>query len=483
MVKRYVAAIGVGTMVLVPFTSLRAGGQKEQGTVSDGRTRSSRRSARAATAQGEDREGLRPAKDAVGRSAISGAYTNSDESGIPFERPAQFEGKRLEDLTPKNWRHRQAAAGADPSSARRRSARSLARPARCIGSRTTTPPTAARGSSRIRRTATSRRRRRKARRARRRARGRAARRGPADSCEDRSLYDRCITRGIPGSMMPAIYGNSYAIYQGPGYVAIRYEMINETRIIPLDARPHISPKIREYLGDARGHWEGDTLVVETTNFTDKTRLSRVERAPEADRALHAGRARHGRVVGDLRRSADVDAAVDVRDEADQDRRQPGAVRVRVPRRQLRPAQHPDRRSRGRAGDQGSSRKGHRQGAIERRIPTKANADSTPCVSQVGGPRQVAAAPCDRQSLLHEHAGVGTPEKPLLDQGVEYLVSHKSSSRPHRYCTCLRVKSSPGVSRYSPRTNCLQLRISRSCVDFPFASVMVNHHGRHPTAYP
>ena len=69
-----------------------------------------------------------------------------------------------------------------------------------------------------------------------RRRGAAARgaHGPADSWEDRSYYDRCITRGLPGSMMPAIYGNSYQIHQGPGYVAIHYEMVNETRIIPLD---------------------------------------------------------------------------------------------------------------------------------------------------------------------------------------------------------------------------------------------------------
>ena len=64
-------------------------------------------------------------------------------------------------------------------------------------------------------------------------------RGPADSYEDRSLYDQCITRGLPGSMMPAIYGNSYQIHQAPGFVAIRYEMIHETRIIPLEPREHV----------------------------------------------------------------------------------------------------------------------------------------------------------------------------------------------------------------------------------------------------
>jgi hypothetical protein len=94
--------------------------------------------------------------------------------------------------------------------------------------------------------------------------------GRADSPEDRSMYDRCITRGIPGSMMPAIYGNSYQIVQTPDTIAIRYEMIHETRIIPLDGRPHIPADIHQLLGDPRGHWDGDALVVETTNFTNRT---------------------------------------------------------------------------------------------------------------------------------------------------------------------------------------------------------------------
>jgi hypothetical protein len=81
-----------------------------------------------------------------------------------------------------------------------------------------------------------------------------------------SLYDRCISRGLPGSMMPASYGNSYQIMQTPGYVAIRYEMVHETRIIPLDGRPHAPSAISQYMGNARGRWEGDTLVVETRNL-------------------------------------------------------------------------------------------------------------------------------------------------------------------------------------------------------------------------
>src|SRR4029077_16078421 len=85
-----------------------------------------------------------------------------------------------------------------------------------------------------------------------------------DSYLDFSLYDRCITRGLPGSMLPAIYGDSYHIVQGPGFVAIRYEMIHETRVTPLDRRAHVSSNLRLDMGDARGHWEGNALVVETT---------------------------------------------------------------------------------------------------------------------------------------------------------------------------------------------------------------------------
>jgi hypothetical protein len=92
--------------------------------------------------------------------------------------------------------------------------------------------------------------------------------GRADSWLDRSFYDRCITRGFPGSMMPAIYGNAYDITQAPGVVAIRYEMVHETRVIRLDDSPRNGQ--RSHMGDARGHWEGNTLVVETTNFDPRT---------------------------------------------------------------------------------------------------------------------------------------------------------------------------------------------------------------------
>src|SRR5581483_3260450 len=85
-----------------------------------------------------------------------------------------------------------------------------------------------------------------------------------------SDYDRCITRGVAGSILPVIYGNGLEIVQSPGYVAIRYEMVHDVRIIPTDGRPHINSNIRSYMGDAVGHWEGNTLVVETTNLKGDT---------------------------------------------------------------------------------------------------------------------------------------------------------------------------------------------------------------------
>ncbi len=96
--------------------------------------------------------------------------------------------------------------------------------------------------------------------------------GPLDWTTDFSLYERCITRGILGSTLRVIYGNGAEIAQSPGYVTITYEMIHDTRIIPTDGRPHVSSKIQQYLGNSVGHWEGDELVVETTNFTDRTAI-------------------------------------------------------------------------------------------------------------------------------------------------------------------------------------------------------------------
>jgi hypothetical protein len=109
--------------------------------------------------------------------------------------------------------------------------------------------------------------------------------GPFLGPEDFNLYDRCITRGVVGSLLPVAYGNGLQIFQTPSAVIISYEMVHETRVIPLDARPHVGSRIKMYMGDPRGHWEGNTLVVETTNFTNKTSVGRNGYGPHHSQAL------------------------------------------------------------------------------------------------------------------------------------------------------------------------------------------------------
>jgi hypothetical protein len=214
-----------------------------------------------------------PAKTPWGHPDISGDYTNKDETNTPLERPDEFKGRdprsftqaELDELVKK--RQTQAAAiaggiggaetGAGPTHWYEHLRGTGNRPwlitAPADGKLPPMTPQALKHEAAV-------------------AALNDARNGEgrADSWLDRSTYDRCITRGLPGSMMPAIYGNAYQILQTPDSVVIRYEMIHETRVIPLDGRPHVSKAIRGYLGDARGHWEGNTLVVETTNFTNRT---------------------------------------------------------------------------------------------------------------------------------------------------------------------------------------------------------------------
>jgi hypothetical protein len=117
---------------------------------------------------------------------------------------------------------------------------------------------------------------------RRRDAAAAARKRPAAGPEDRTLGERCITFGTPS--LRAGYNSYYQILQTPGYVVILMEMAHDARIIPLDGRPHPPSAIREWMGDSRGHWEGDTLVVDTTNYapqgfqaTSSAKLHVVER--------------------------------------------------------------------------------------------------------------------------------------------------------------------------------------------------------------
>jgi hypothetical protein len=108
-----------------------------------------------------------------------------------------------------------------------------------------------------------------------------------DSYEFMSVWDRCITRGIPGSMFPTVYNNFYQIHQAPGYVVIVYEMIHDARVIPLDGRPHAGAPIRLWMGDSRGRWEGDTLVVETSNFNSKGMVALAAAAGRINRLPHS----------------------------------------------------------------------------------------------------------------------------------------------------------------------------------------------------
>jgi hypothetical protein len=97
-------------------------------------------------------------------------------------------------------------------------------------------------------------------------------RGLPASYTDFTNYDRCLTRGLVGSIVPVIYGNGTQIVQAPGVVVIRNEMIHEARVIPIDGSAHAGSGVQMWMGDSRGRFEGDTLVIETTNFTNRTGL-------------------------------------------------------------------------------------------------------------------------------------------------------------------------------------------------------------------
>jgi hypothetical protein len=213
-----------------------------------------------------------PPKTAWGDPDLQGVWTSDDFYGIPFERPAEYGNRKF--LTDEEYAARaketdllatSVQAGVYPNAgywARQKGVDAKAVPtnwtefARRAPRQTSLvvdppngriPPLTAYGESV-------------------RAAVAAARKPRPESWLDISLYDRCITRGVAGSMFPVIYGNGSEIVQAPGLVAIRYEMIHETRIIPLDGRPHAPAAIRTYMGDPRGHWEGNTLIVESTNF-------------------------------------------------------------------------------------------------------------------------------------------------------------------------------------------------------------------------
>jgi hypothetical protein len=215
-----------------------------------------------------------PPRTPWGHPDLQGTYSNDDETGTPMERPAQFAGKRQEELTAEEFaalvkeRNEAFVRGVEGTEF----AGGLRPPAHLIFDTferknrrawlVVDPP-----DGRIPALTEE---------ARRRPRApggvstNANPNGPFNSWLDMGLYDRCITRGIPASMMPAGYGSYYRIVQSPDSVALTYEMIHETRVVPFGTHPRVSASIRQFLGDARAWWEGDTLVVETRNFPAET---------------------------------------------------------------------------------------------------------------------------------------------------------------------------------------------------------------------
>jgi len=205
---------------------------------------------------------------------ISGLFTTDDELGVPFERPAQFGDRQF--VTADEFAQRQSQSERQDEADRE--AFVAPRPQQAggpVGGGTGPPGHWLERGKPSRRTSlvidppdgripflNDEARRRGAIAAMRTPKG-INFAGP----EDLDKYDRCITRVFPHVIFPTIYDNTSQIVQGPGYVSIRYEMIHDARVIPLDKGPHISSKIRSYFGDSRGYWDGDTLVVDVTNFS------------------------------------------------------------------------------------------------------------------------------------------------------------------------------------------------------------------------
>jgi len=208
-----------------------------------------------------------------GDPVLEGTFTSRDMGGIPMERPEQYGNREL--LTPEEFRER-ATGGPTGFSAlvtqqdNEDRLQLSALDSTEVGSRTfgytsyiiepengRTPALTEEGQ-----------RRQEAMRAR-------SSNGPYYTTEDFSYYDRCISRGVTGSILPSLYGDAMRIIQSPTEVAISYEMLHDTRIIPLDGRAPADSKVHQYMGSSVGHWEGDTLVVETTNLTDELRVGRM----------------------------------------------------------------------------------------------------------------------------------------------------------------------------------------------------------------
>jgi hypothetical protein len=214
-----------------------------------------------------------PPRFSWGDPNLEGTFTSRDMAGIPLERPQQFGTRQF--LTTEEFRERLTsgpsgfAAFAGQQAADEDRLELSALDSTEVGSRVfgytsyiiepadgRVPALTEEGRQR-------------------QARSSRPTNGPFYTTEDFSYYDRCISRGVTGSIMPSLYGDAMRIIQSPTEVAISYEMLHDTRIIPLDGRAPADATVRQYMGLSVGRFEGDTLVVETTNFTDELRVGRM----------------------------------------------------------------------------------------------------------------------------------------------------------------------------------------------------------------
>jgi hypothetical protein len=269
--RAVVSAIVAATIAIAGFISVQLRAQAPSGiedelTASDGWSLEKHRTlARAIQRQIGVKDGWQAPRTAWGHPELAGAWTSDSVHGIPRERPVA-QGNRMfvtedeyKDRVAREEKTRQAAYNASGANTGGRDRALRGQTTFRLSSLMVNPANGRMpaitpfGESR------------------RAPRDRGSfGEGPFNTFEDFTLYDRCITRGIVGSVMPVPYGNGNVILQTPDEFVISYEMIHDTRVVPVNGRPHIPSSIRQYLGDSRGRWQGETLVIETTNFTDRT---------------------------------------------------------------------------------------------------------------------------------------------------------------------------------------------------------------------
>jgi hypothetical protein len=211
-----------------------------------------------------------------GEPDLQGVWSSAAELSVPFERPAAFGNRQVLTEEEFSQRLKQTTTQLDSDNAEFNIETADITNAGAVGSATSPPPHWLERSETSHRTSividppdgrvppiTAEARQRAS------AAPPALGNGPFDGPEQMSTWVRCIARGVPIAMFPTVYNANTRIAQGPGYVGITYEMIHDTRVIPTDGRAHVSAAIRQLYGDSRAHWDGDTLVVDVTNFTGR----------------------------------------------------------------------------------------------------------------------------------------------------------------------------------------------------------------------